>query len=460
MVKNAEFFSMEFPVFLNNDPAIPLVKTMEGFDHNAFAGGTGRILLPFSAVGLRQDILAEIWSEVAARPGSAMRIDDAPVAWDEVKTALRAQACAEGYTGPSYCVPRQGWDWGCVFLSHVLPQESDGHIECPALKNRLVEEAQRLWLPVCPHFSQERVHEKTGVHCRNANLELLQRDEEKKRRMLTAKRAQHRPDSLEQIVQPARYADIGGLDDVVLALREAIELPLKHPEVLERLGISPPKGCIMHGPPGCGKTLLARAVATESEAAFIPVSGPELVTKWHGESEERLREVFQRAQKAQPAIIFFDEIDAIAQSRSASESLRFDTKFTTQLLTLMDGIYDLGMVFVLAATNRLDLLDPALLRPGRFDAVITIPKPDLAGCKSILSIHAARVPLSPKVNLSAIAERLSGFTGAEIALLVREAALICMRRAFPLADLLRQRESVSQELLKKLVHPVKAYFAS
>ena len=251
-----------------------------------------------------------------------------------------------------------------------------------------------------------------------------------------------------QKIRPARYCEIGGLDKVILALREAIELPSKHPEVLKHLGISPQRGCILCGPPGCGKTLLARAIATESRATFIPVSGPELVTKWYGESEERLREVFQKAQKKQPAIIFFDEIDAIAQSRSASESLRLDSKFTTQLLTLMDGIYDMGMVFVLAATNRIDLLDPALIRPGRFDQVITIPKPDIEACKSILAIHAAKLPLAADVDFSGLAAQLKGFTGAEIALLVREAAMNAFRKTFSLESLLQQKKNLSSREVK------------
>lgn len=193
---------------------------------------------------------------------------------------------------------------------------------------------------------------------------------------------------------------------------------------------------------------MARAVASESRVTFIPVSGPELVTKWYGESEERLREVFQKAQEKQPAIIFFDEIDAIAQSRSASESLRLDSKFTTQLLTLMDGIYDMGMVFILAATNRIDLLDPALIRPGRFDLVITIPKPDSEGCKSILAIHAAKLPLAADVDFSALVAQLEGFTGAEIALLVRAAAMNALRKVFSLEDLLQQTKSISSKAVK------------
>lgn len=183
----------------------------------------------------------------------------------------------------------------------------------------------------------------------------------------------------------------------------------------------------------------------------MPVSGPELVTKWHGESEEKLRELFKRAQESQPAIIFFDEIDAVAQARSSSESLRFDAKFTAQLLTLMDGIYDLGNVFILAATNRLDLLDSALLRPGRFDSVITIPKPDRAGCENILRIHAGKLPLEDGIDLSELADELVGFTGADIACLVRGAAHAALRRRFPLPELLNRQAPLSSSILESLI---------
>lgn len=212
----------------------------------------------------------------------------------------------------------------------------------------------------------------------------------------------------------------------------------------------PSRGCLLHGPPGCGKTLLARALATESSAAFIPINGPELVTKWHGESEEKLRDVFARARKAQPAIIFFDEIDAIAQSRSSAESLRLDAKFTAQLLTLMDGVQAGGRVFILGATNRLDLLDSALLRPGRFDKIIPIGRPDAGGRAKILAIHARGLPLANSVDFSAMAARLAGYTGAELAFLVREAAHAALRRMMPLDMLLRSSERIPDESLQSI----------
>jgi SpoVK/Ycf46/Vps4 family AAA+-type ATPase len=233
-------------------------------------------------------------------------------------------------------------------------------------------------------------------------------------------------------------------------LRETVELPLKRPEVLRRLGVPPHRGALLYGPPGCGKTLLARALAHESGAAFLPVGGPELITKWHGESEEKLRGLFAQAREHQPAIVFFDEIDAIAQSRSAEESLRLDSRFTTQLLTLLDGVQDLGRVFVLAATNRMDLLDKALLRPGRLDRIIEIPRPDRAGCLAILRIHARGLPLAKGVRLERLGPRLDGLTGADIAFLVREAAYACLRRCLDLDAVLAAPQALDPDTLDGL----------
>lgn len=446
-MKSAQFFLLEFPVFLSQDTSIRLAKTIEGFDLGAFARGTCRIHLPFLEASLCQDAICELWEEVKSRPGASMSLDGTSVTLAELKTAWRVHACGETYTSKLSCIPRQGWDWGCVFLAHIKPLENGKLLTPQALEQKLADIAERGWLHVCPHFHQELVEEKVEQYFRSAAV-LSEKWVEKEPSVMLPSGATQQQTEPTQKIRPARYSDIGGLDKVVLALREAIELPLKHPEVLKHLGISPQRGCILCGPPGCGKTLLARAVATESRATFIPVSGPELVTKWYGESEERLREVFQKAQEKQPAIIFFDEIDAIAQSRSASESLRLDSKFTTQLLTLMDGIYDMGMVFVLAATNRIDLLDPALIRPGRFDQVITIPKPDIEACKSILAIHAAKLPLAADVDFSGLAAQLKGFTGAEIALLVREAAMNAFRKAFSLESLLQQKKSLSSREVK------------
>ncbi len=229
-------------------------------------------------------------------------------------------------------------------------------------------------------------------------------------------------------VPEVRWEDIGGLEEVKQELREAVEWPLKYPDVFEKMGIEPPKGILLFGPPGTGKTLLAKAAATESGANFIAVRGPEVLSKWVGESERAIRKIFERARQVAPAIIFFDEIDAITPARG----FRVDTSGVTdrivnQLLTEMDGIVPLKNVVVIGATNRPDIIDPALLRPGRFDRIIYVPPPDKEARKEILKIHTRNVPLADDVNLDKLAELTEGYTGADIAALVREAVMIKLR---------------------------------
>ena len=225
----------------------------------------------------------------------------------------------------------------------------------------------------------------------------------------------------------ATYEDIGGLDEELELVRETIELPLSEPDVFTRLGIDPPKGVLLHGPPGTGKTLIARAVANEVDAEFITVDGPEIMSKYKGESEERLRDVFDRASKAAPAIIFFDEIDSIAGKRDDGGDV--ENRVVGQLLSLMDGLDARGDVIVIGATNRVDTLDPALRRGGRFDREIEIGVPGEAGRRQILDVHTRRMPLADDVDLDRIASRTHGFVGADIEGLTQEAAMTALRRA-------------------------------
>ncbi|WP_435075497.1 AAA family ATPase [Halorubrum sp. HHNYT27] len=225
----------------------------------------------------------------------------------------------------------------------------------------------------------------------------------------------------------ATYEDIGGLDEELELVRETIELPLSEPEVFTRLGIDPPKGVLLHGPPGTGKTLIARAVANEVDAEFITVDGPEIMSKYKGESEERLRDVFDRASEAAPAIIFFDEIDSIAGKRDDGGDV--ENRVVGQLLSLMDGLDARGDVIVIGATNRVDTLDPALRRGGRFDREIEIGVPGESGRRQILDVHTRRMPLASDVDLDRIAGRTHGFVGADIEGLTQEAAMTALRRA-------------------------------
>ncbi len=238
------------------------------------------------------------------------------------------------------------------------------------------------------------------------------------------------PSALREVyveVPEVRWDDIGGLENVKQELREAVEWPLKHPEYFKDMGIDPPKGILLYGPPGCGKTLLAKAVATESEANFIAVKGPEILSKWVGESEKAIREIFSKARQAAPCIIFFDEIDSIVPRRGVRYDSGVTDRIVNQLLTELDGLVRLEGVVVIGATNRPDIIDPALLRPGRFDRIIYVPPPDKKARLEILKVHTRKMPLAPDVNLQEIAELTEGYTGADLAALCREAAMTALR---------------------------------
>jgi transitional endoplasmic reticulum ATPase len=243
------------------------------------------------------------------------------------------------------------------------------------------------------------------------------------------------------------YEDIGGLKEEVKKVREMIEIPLKRPELFERLGISPPKGVLMHGPPGTGKTLLAKAVANESDAHFIAINGPEIMSKYVGGSEERLRELFEEAEENAPSIIFIDEIDAIAPKRE-EVSGEVERRTVAQLLTLMDGLKSRGQVVVIGATNRPDALDHAIRRGGRFDREIEIGVPDKDGRGEVLQIHTRGMPLDDKVDLVEMADITHGFVGADLESLCKEAAMRVLRRVLP--DI-KGDEEISPETLKKMI---------
>ena len=230
------------------------------------------------------------------------------------------------------------------------------------------------------------------------------------------------------------YDDVGGIGDTLEQVREMIELPLKHPELFQRLGIDPPKGVLLYGPPGTGKTLLARAVANESDAKFFHIAGPEIMGRFYGESEQRLREIFQQAQQESPSIVFIDEIDSIAPKREEVTG-EVERRVVAQLLTLLDGLEPRQNVIVIGATNRVDAVDEALRRPGRFDREIIIGVPDVKGRREILSIHTRGMPLERDVDLDELARMSYGYVGADMAALAREAAMETLRRHLPEIDL-------------------------
>lgn len=242
------------------------------------------------------------------------------------------------------------------------------------------------------------------------------------------------------------WSDVGGLENVKKDLHEAVELPLEDPGAFTRLGIRPPKGVLLFGPPGTGKTMIARALASESHANFISIKGPEIMSKWVGESEKAVRQIFKKAKQVSPSIVFLDEIDAIAPRRGSQYDSGVTERIVNQLLTSMDGLEDLGNVFVMAATNRPDMVDPALLRPGRFDKLLLIPIPDEAARLKILQIHSERMPLD-KVDLGKFAKKLEGYVGADIENVCREAGMTALRED-------RQANKVTEAHFEKAITTV------
>jgi len=256
------------------------------------------------------------------------------------------------------------------------------------------------------------------------------------------------PVSESEVIATTRvtYEDVGGLDEELKRVREMIELPLKHPKLFERLSIEPPKGVLLHGPPGTGKTWIAKAVANEAGANFLSVQGPEIMSKYYGQSEEKLREKFEEAKDQSPSIIFIDELDSIAPKRDDVKG-EVERRVVAQLLTLLDGLTQRGETIVIAATNRVDAIDPALRRPGRFDREIEIGLPDRNGRKEILQIHTRGMPVANDVDLSNLSEFTHGFAGADLESLVKEAAMRALRRYLPEIEM---GEPIPSEVLEKM----------
>ena len=250
-------------------------------------------------------------------------------------------------------------------------------------------------------------------------------------------------------VPEVSYEDLGGLDEEIKKIREMVELPLRHPEIFDRLGIEPPKGVLLHGPPGTGKTLLAKAVANETNSNFTVINGPEIISKFYGQSEENLRKIFEEAEKNSPSIIFIDEIDAIAPKREESKG-EVERRVVAQLLTMMDGLNTRGKVIVMAATNIPNSIDPALRRPGRFDRELEINPPDAKGRLNVIKVHTRNMPLHESVDLKKIADLTHGFVGADLAALAKEAAMIVLRKLLP--DLaLSDDQPIASHVLENVV---------
>jgi len=240
-----------------------------------------------------------------------------------------------------------------------------------------------------------------------------------------------------------KWEDIGGLEGPIQQLKEAVEWPLAYPEVFKEAGIEPPKGILLFGPPGTGKTLLAKAVATESEANFISIKGPEVMSKWVGESEKAVRELFRKARQSAPCIIFMDEVDSITPKRGGANDNNVTERVVSQLLTELDGLGKLKNVVVVMATNRPDMIDPAILRPGRTDRYISLGVPNLKGRKAIFKIHTRDMPLGADVNITELAKAAEGLTGADIAAIVKEAGMLAVREFI-------SKSSTKDDILKRI----------
>jgi len=379
--------------------------------------------------------------------------------------------------------------WGCYFLKRIkrhpgylystywyefgnFESEKGWKIDKNAIKEELKNEADCERLEHCPIFSIDRVFESVDnlpdiidlndtesweieyvddflgstIQKRAVGIRHVIKEEEAKvvdpmpffsLLGLAPKtgHAQDAADDKKRYIPDTTFDDVGGIDHIIGQIREVIELPLKQPELLAHLGIKPHKGILLYGDSGNGKTLIAKAIANEIKAHFIPIGGSELISKYIGQSEENLRRVFKEARELKPSIIFFDEIDSVARKRSGEESGRHDSQFVNQLLTLMDGVESYDGVTVLASTNRPDILDEALLRPGRFDYKIEIKNPDGIGCYKILKIATKEMPLADDANIYEISPLTVGCSGAEINFIAKEAALNALRRTVDLRNL-------------------------
>lgn len=450
--------------------------------------------------GARFRQFENLYEVVSHWTGTEITLNDAPIDindWHRITVILQCTEERDHSVVPEqHCEHQTEQDWGCKHLatvSHRLPETRyrlDRHyaywfqfgrfgegnknwiLDKGKLLDALMREVKLKKIDLCPVFSEKALHQRVtklpdSLDLSEASFWTIRYTDKYDRDTVQKVPTGIMPKSLAEtesrghlglsvsieadkdasqqkasrFVPQIAFADVGGVDEIVGLVREVIELPLKQPNLMKHLGISRHKGILLYGPPGCGKTRIAQAIANEIQAHFISIRGPELFSKWFGESEENLRTIFEEARQLAPSIIFFDEIDSIGQKRSGEDSVRHESIFVNQLLTLMDGMETYENVCVIASTNRPELLDDALVRPGRFDYTLEVKTPTKAGCLTILQIHTRNMPLSQDVDLQAIATELFGYTGADIAFVAHEGAYNCLRRNASASDLIKEAES-------------------
>lgn len=474
----------------NYKSALQYAKKFSEFSPISDTSEINTILIKADELKKKFRTIENLWFLISSWKSSSFLANGKPVEFRELERVKRIINCMTGYSNSlspeDYCnIDGHKEGWGCKHLTSISRYIENSYyynnykywfqfgtfinpttwkIDKNKLFDALQREAEYNDLNLCEHFDISNIEKIISGFPGEINLEnsddwsILYEEYtdgitiEKKPVSIKRKTdnendstyLENDSDDNEQEtvrnIPSVSFSDIGGINEIIEVIREVIEIPLKNPDLFKYLGIKPHKGILLFGPPGCGKTLIAKAIANDIQAHFISVKGPELLSKWYGESEGNLRTLFDNARTYQPSIIYFDEIDSIASVRSDAETLRHDSKIVNQLLTLLDGVESYENVCVIASTNRKELLDPAILRPGRFDYSIEVKKPTKEGCRKIFSIHTNPMPLSSDIDIDKFSERLYGLSGAEVAFVAREGAYNCLRRNLNLKEVIENDE--------------------